>query len=144
MDIGTCRLIEFPKVVDPRGNLTYIEGLRHVPFDVKRLFYLYDVPTGESRGAHAHKTLHQVLVCLSGSFDVLVDDGIRQALIHLNRPWRGLYVPPMIWGAEMNFDAGSVCLVLASELIDESDYYRDRDDFVAAAEELRSRQVGRG
>src|SRR5512133_855331 len=103
MHVDNCRVIEFPKITDPKGDLTFIEGLRHVPFDIKRIFYLYDVPTGNSRGAHAHKTLQQVLICLAGSFDVVLDDGIRQRTVHLNRPWRGLYMPPMIWGAEANF-----------------------------------------
>jgi oxalate decarboxylase/phosphoglucose isomerase-like protein (cupin superfamily) len=134
MDIDRCRMLEFPKITDPRGNLTFIEQQRHVPFEVKRVFYLYDVPTGESRGAHAHRKLRQVIICLAGSFDVLVDDGKQKRAIHLNRPWRGLYIPPMIWAAETNFDPGSVCLVLASELYDESDYYRDYDQFVRATQ----------
>ncbi|MBV8820575.1 MAG: WxcM-like domain-containing protein [Acidobacteriaceae bacterium] len=139
MDIDRCRLIEFPKITDPRGNLTFVEGARHVPFDLKRIFYLYDVPTGESRGAHAHKTLHQVMVCLSGSFDVYIDDGRRNATRHLNRPWNGLYVPPMIWCAEINFDPGSVCLVLASDLFNEQDYYRQYDQYIAAVNLARAR-----
>lgn len=129
--------MEFPKVKDPRGNLTFIEGQRHIPFDVKRVFYLYDVPAGESRGAHAHRKLRQVLICLSGSFDVQLNDGIATKTVHLNRPWRGLYVPPMIWCAEVNFDPGSVCLVLASELYEEADYYRDYNAYVAAVTDTR-------
>ena len=139
MHVEDCRVIEFPKITDPKGNLTFIEKERHVPFEIKRIFYLYDVPTGESRGAHAHKTLQQVLICLAGSFDVVVDDGIRQMKVHLNRPWRGLYMPPLIWGAEVNFDPGSVCLVLASDLYSEADYYRDYSTYVAAAAEARAR-----
>ena len=134
MDIDRCRMLDFPKITDPRGNLTFIEQQRHVPFEVKRVFYLYDVPTGESRGAHAHRKLRQVIICLAGSFDVLVDDGKQKRAIHLNRPWQGLYIPPMIWAAETNFDPGSVCLVLASELYDASDYYRDYDQFVRATQ----------
>ena len=134
MNIDRCRMLEFPKITDPRGNLTFIEQQRHVPFEVKRVFYLYDVPTGESRGAHAHRKLRQVVICLAGSFDVLVDDGKQKRAIHLNRPWQGLYIPPMIWAAETNFDPGSVCLVLASELYDASDYYRDYDQFVRATQ----------
>jgi len=134
MDIDRCRMLDFPKITDPRGNLTFIEQQRHVPFEVKRVFYLYDVPTGESRGAHAHRKLRQVVICLAGSFDVLVDDGKQKRAIHLNRPWQGLYIPPMIWAAETNFDPGSVCLVLASELYDASDYYRDYDQFVRATQ----------
>ena len=102
----------------------------HIPFSIQRVFYLYDVPTGESRGAHAHYKLEQFIVCLSGSFDVALDDGEFQSTIHLNRPWKGLYIPPMIWAAEVNFDPGSVCLVLASDLYSEEDYIRDYKQFV--------------
>lgn len=136
MPVSDCKIIEFPKIADPRGNLTFLEGSRHVPFDIKRIFYLYDIPTGAARGAHAHKQLHQLLICLSGSFDVALDDGSEQKMVHLNRPWQGLHIPPMIWAAELNFDPGSVCLVLASMEFNESDYYRDYDDYLAA---VRSR-----
>ncbi len=132
MSINDCELIDLPKVTDPRGNLTFVESERHVPFDIKRVFYLYDVPTGNDRGAHAHKTLHQFLICLAGSFDVTLDDGVNQNIVHLNRPWKGLHIPPMIWAAEVNFDPGSICLVLASDYFNEADYYRDYDQFVAA------------
>lgn len=132
MSLHNCRLIELPKITDPRGNLTFAEENNHVPFDIKRVFYLYDVPTAADRGAHAHKQLHQFLICLSGSFDVSVDDGSRQGIFHLNRPWIGLHIPPMIWASEINFDPGSICLVLASDFYNESDYYRNYDDFVAA------------
>lgn len=130
--IADCRIIELPKIADPRGNLTFIEEKNHIPFEIKRVFYLYDVPTGEDRGSHAHRQLHQFLICLSGSFDVCIDDGIDKAIIHLNRPWKGLHIPPMIWAAEVNFDPGSVCLVITSELFDESDYYRKYDEFLLA------------
>ena len=130
MSIKECKLIQLPKITDPRGNLTFIESTRHIPFDIKRVFYIYDVPTATDRGAHAHKTLHQFLICLSGSFDVSVDDGSNQSVIHLNRPWQGLHIPPMIWASEINFDPGSICLVLASDLYDESDYYRDYSIFL--------------
>ena len=132
MLITDCKLIELPKLLDPRGKLTFIEGGRHIPFDIKRVFYLYDVPTGEDRGAHAHKKLDQFLVCLSGSFDVSIDDGVNKSLIHLNRPWQGLHIPPMIWAAEINFDPGSLCLVMASMAYDEDDYLRNYDDFLRA------------
>ena len=132
MTVLDCRLIELPKITDPRGNLTFIEGWRHVPFEIKRVFYLYDVPTGEDRGAHAHKELHQFLVCLAGSFDVSIDDGVSKKTVHLNRPWKGLHIPPMIWASEVNFDPGSVCLVLASAPYLESDYYRDYEKYLAA------------
>lgn len=128
-----CKTIALPKVNDPRGNLTYIGGKDHIPFEIKRVFYLYDIPTGESRGAHAHHNLHQFLICLSGSFDVAIDDGEFQATIHLNRPWKGLYIPPMIWAAEMNFDPGSICLVLASESYNACDYIRDYENFLSLA-----------
>lgn len=131
--VDSCVLIDLPKIADPRGNLTFIEGNQHVPFDVRRVFYLYDVPTGSDRGAHAHRSLHQFLVCLSGSFDVALDDGRDRRTVHLNRPWNGLHVPPMIWASEVNFDPGSVCLVLASDRYDEADYIRDYDAFLAAA-----------
>jgi hypothetical protein len=131
--VHDCKAITLPKIVDSRGNLTFLEANNHVPFDVRRVFYLYDIPTGESRGAHAHKKLHQFLICLAGSFDVLLDDGIEKNRVHLNRPWVGLHIPPMIWAAEVNFDPGSVCLVLASEYYEESDYFRNYDDFQRAA-----------
>jgi dTDP-4-dehydrorhamnose 3,5-epimerase-like enzyme len=131
--IADCKVIDLPRIDDPRGKLTFIEQSRHVPFDIRRVFYLYDVPTEESRGAHAHRQLHQFLVCMSGSFDVAVDDGRHQSKVHLNRPWKGLHLPPMIWAAEVNFDPGSVCLVLASELYDESDYIRDYAEYLRLA-----------
>jgi len=127
-----CKIIELPKISDPRGNLTFMEGLRHIPFEIKRIFYIYDVPTAQNRGAHAHKKLEQFLICLSGSFDVNLDDGHEKKVYHLNRPWQGLYVPPMVWGSETNFDPGSVCLVVASNVYDESDYYREYENFIKA------------
>ena len=129
--INDCKVVALPKVNDPRGNLTFIEGNNHIPFDIKRVFYLYDVPTEECRGAHAHHTLHQFLICLAGSFDVSIDDGEFQGKIHLNRPWKGLHIPPMIWAAEVNFDPGSVCLVLVSDCYQENDYIRDYDQFLS-------------
>ncbi len=129
--INACRILSLPKINDPRGNLTFVEGHAHIPFAIRRLFFIYDVPTGESRGAHAHRTLHQFLICLSGSFDVAVDDGTSQGMIHLNRPWQGLHLPPLIWAAERNFDPGTVCLVLASDVYRESDYVRDYDEYLS-------------
>ncbi len=137
MALADCKLIELPKISDPRGNLTFIEGERHLPFDIKRVFYLYDVPTGEDRGAHAHKNLHQFLICLSGSFDVALDDGFKKDTIHLNRPWKGLHIPPMIWASEVNFDPGSVCLVMASDYYYESDYIRNYSEFLLQARAKR-------
>lgn len=132
MNLSSCNIVDLPKITDPRGMLTFVENSVHIPFEIKRIFYLYDVPTGESRGAHAHKTLEQFLICLSGSFDVELDDGISKKVVHLNRPWKGLYIPPMIWAAEVNFDPGTICLCLASQLFDEADYYRYYDDFLNA------------
>ena len=132
MTVDDCEILELPKITDPRGNLSFIEGGKHVPFEIKRVFYLYDIPTGEDRGAHAHKELHQFLICLSGSFDVVLDDGNNKRSVHLNRPWKGLHIPPMIWASEVNFDPGSVCLVLTSAEYDESDYYRDYEAYLEA------------
>lgn len=129
MGIKDCRVIDLPKVHDPRGNLTFIEGSRHIPFDIKRVFYLYDVPGGEDRAAHANKTLQQLLVAAAGSFDVVVDDGRSSHRFHLNRSYYGLYVPGMIWRKLENFSSGSVCLVLASDYYDATDYHRNYDEF---------------
>jgi dTDP-4-dehydrorhamnose 3,5-epimerase-like enzyme len=131
--VSRCQIIDFPKIEDARGNLTFIEGGRHVDFGIKRVYYLYDVPGGAERGGHAHKGLHQLLIAMSGSFDVVVDDGIHRQRFHLNRSYYGLYIPPMIWREIDNFSSGSVCMVLASEYYDEADYYRDRAEFKAAA-----------
>ena len=127
--IGGCRMIDLPKVTDARGNLTFVEGGMHVPFDIRRVYYLYDVPGGAERGGHSHKQWHQLLIALSGSFDVVLDDGRSRVRQHLNRSYRGLYIPPMIWREIDNFSGGSVCLVLASEKFDEADYFRHYDDY---------------
>lgn len=132
MSIPVCKLIELPKISDPRGNLTFIEGAKHVPFEIKRIYYLYDVPGGAQRAGHAHKTLHQVLVALSGSFDIKVDNGFSQTKFHLNRSYQGLYIPAMVWRDIDNFSSGAVCLALASTYYDESEYYRDYDTFLRA------------
>lgn len=132
MDISDCKIVNLPKITDPRGNLTFIEGERHVPFDIKRIYYLYDVPGGAERGGHAHKNLHQLIIAISGSFDIVLDDGRNKKRIHLNRSYYGIYVCPMIWREMDNFSSGAVCLVLASNLYDEADYYRNYSEFIAA------------
>jgi len=128
--ITECRILELPKIGEPRGNLTFIEGGRHIPFEIKRVYYLYDVPGGAERGGHAHKGLHQLIVAMSGSFDIILDNGSEKKRFHLNRSYYGLYVCPMIWREMDNFSSGAVCLVLASNLYDEDDYYRNYDEFV--------------
>jgi hypothetical protein len=125
-------MLELPKNSDPRGNLTVIESERTVPFNIRRIFYLYDVPGGETRGGHALKSCHQLIIAASGSFDVILDDGFEKKRYHLNRAYFGLYVPPMIWRELDNFSSGSVCLVVASEHYDADDYYRDYQLFLNA------------
>ena len=137
MSINDCRIIELPKIHEPRGNLTFIEGGRHIPFDIARVYYLYDVPGGAERGGHAHKGLRQLIIAMSGSFDVILDDGAEKKRIHLNRSYQGLYVCEMIWRELDNFSSGSVCMVLASNRYDECDYYRDYDRFIAAKADRR-------
>lgn len=127
-----CRLIDLPKIADPRGNLTFIERGAHIPFAIERVYYLYDVPGGAERGGHAHKGLRQLIIAISGSFDVLLDDGREKKQFHLNRSYYGLYICPMIWRELDNFSSGSVCLVLASNRYDESDYFRDYETYLTA------------
>jgi len=129
--LGRCQIIDLPKITDPRGNLTFIEANRHVPFGIQRVYYLYDVPGGAARGGHAHKNLHQLIVAMSGSFDVLLDDGIEKRRFHLNRSYFGLYVCPMIWRELDNFSSGAVCLVLASNFYDPDDYYYDYREYLS-------------
>lgn len=133
--IEHCKLIDLPKHHDPRGNLSVIEGGVHVPFDIKRVYYLYDVPGGSSRAGHGHIELQQLFIAMSGSFDVIVDDGRARKKVQLNRSYYGLYVPGMMWREVENFSSGAVCLVLASTLYDPDDYYHDYDEFVAAAQQ---------
>jgi hypothetical protein len=132
MSLTKCKIIDLPKISDPRGNLTFIEGGRHVPFEIQRVYYLYDVPGGAERGGHAHKSLHQLIIALSGSFDVILDDGTEKKRFHLNRSYYGIYVCPMIWRELDNFSSASVCLVLASNLYDAGDYYRNYEEFLQA------------
>ena len=125
--LESCRLVDLPKISDPRGNLTFIEGGGHIPFQIQRVYYLYDVPGGAERGGHAHRDLSQLIIAMAGSFDVIIDDGISKKRYHLNRSYYGLYICPMIWRELDNFSSGSVCMVLASNRYDEADYYRDYD-----------------
>lgn len=134
MALSNCKMIQLPKIEDARGNLSFIEGGQHIPFDIKRVYYLYDVPGGSDRGSHAHKNLHQFIVAMSGSFDVVLDDGQDKKRFHLNRSYYGLYVCPMMWRYLDNFSSGAVCMVLASSHYNESDYIRDYGQFVAAVQ----------
>ena len=127
--VDDVELLHLPRIADPRGQLTVVEGGRQVPFDIARVFYLYDVPGGESRAGHANKTLQELIVAASGSFDVVVDDGRRIKRWSLNRSYFGLYLPGMLWRQLDNFSSGSVCLVLASDNYDENDYYRSYDEY---------------
>ncbi len=128
--VSDCIVVEFSKHHAPQGNLSVVENGIDVPFDIKRVYYLYDVPGGESRGAHAHKELYQLLVAVSGSFSVTLDDGIEKRTFLLNRPYQGLLIVPGIWRTLDDFSSGSVCLCLASEKYDKEDYIRDYDEFL--------------
>jgi dTDP-4-dehydrorhamnose 3,5-epimerase-like enzyme len=129
---GQCFMIEFPAHADKRGRVTFIESQRHVPFAIERIFYLYDVPAGESRGTHAHKVLEQVMIAIAGSFEIKITDGRRQEKFVLDRPGAGLYIGPMLWQEVTNFSQGAVCLVLASKAYDEEEYFRDFKSFLLA------------
>jgi hypothetical protein len=130
--VHDCAIIELPRFLDPRGNLTFIEGERHLPYPIKRVFYLYDVPGGAVRAGHALKTCYQFCIAMSGSCDFVLDDGHEKKRVHLNRSYYGLMIPPLIWREIDNFSSGSVCLVLASENYNAADYFRDYDEFLAA------------
>ena len=125
-----CSLIELPCIKNRTGNITAIENNEEIPFNINRIFYLYDIPGGESRGAHAHKECHQFLIATSGSFEVQLDDGKVKKTVMLNQPFRGLHIPPGIWASEVNFSSGAICLVMASHTYDESDYIRDYHDYL--------------
>lgn len=129
--IDKCKIINLPRINDPRGNLTFIESERHIPFDIRRVYYLYDVPGGSERGGHAHRTLHQFIVAMAGSYDIHLDDGNKKKTIHMARSYYGLYICPMIWRDIDNFSSGAVCMVLASDYYDEMDYYREYDQFIS-------------
>ncbi len=125
-----CSIIQLTKIQFPSGNLTSLQGEKDIPFKISRLFYLYDIPGGEDRGAHAHKECHQLLIAASGAFDVMLDDGKTKRIVTLNRPYIGLHIPPGIWASEMGFSSGSICLVLASHKYDEQDYIREYNNFI--------------
>jgi hypothetical protein len=135
---GTPKIIELPRINDPRGNLSFMEGGKHLPFEIQRVFYLYDVPGGAWRAGHALKTCDQFLVAMSGSFDVIIDDGTARSRHHLNRSYFGLYLPPLIWRELDNFSSGSVCLVLASERYNEKGYLRNYEEFKQAVNQPRT------
>ena len=137
--IDDCKIIDLPMIKNPKGNLTFIEAGRQIPFDIRRVYYLYDIPGGEERGGHAHRALHQLIVAMSGSFDIRLDDGRAKKTVHMNRSYYGLYICPMIWREIDNFSSGAVCMALASEFYDEADYYRDYDQFIR---DVRKRMKG--
>lgn len=128
--IYNCSILQLPKIHNRAGNITALENNIHLPFDVKRVYYLYDVPAGEERGGHAHRELQQIVVAASGAFDVLLNDGTNKKIVHLDRPFIGLHIVPGIWRELLNFSSGAVCLVLASHKYDEKDYIRDYRDFL--------------
>jgi hypothetical protein len=135
MGLQDCRIIDLPRISDTRGNLTFIESDRHVPFNIKRVYYLYDVPGGAERGGHAHIKLEEFIIAMSGSFDVVLDDGFDRRNFHLNRSYFGIYIPRLIWRELNNFSSGSVCMVLASECFDEADYFRDYDMYLGVVKQ---------
>jgi hypothetical protein len=128
-DIHNCNVVELTKIHNPAGNITIVQNGIHQPFDVKRVYYLYDVPGGAERGGHAHKSLYQLIVAASGSFDVILDDGTNKKIVELNRPYYGLLVIPGIWREIVNFSSGAICLVLASSKYEKGDYIRDYKEF---------------
>ena len=130
--VDDCKIIELPKIHDHRGNISFIEGGKHIPFDIRRVYYLYDVPGGAKRGGHAHKELHQLIISITGSFDIVINDGISKKRIKLSHSHYGLYLPPMIWRELNKFTSGSICLVIVSEKYDKKDYIRNYDEFLNA------------
>lgn len=128
--IYNCSILQLPKIHNRAGNITTLENNIHLPFDVKRVYYLYDVPAGEERGGHAHRELQQIIVAASGAFDVLLNDGTNKKIVHLDRPFIGLHIVPGIWRELLNFSSGAICLVLASHKYDEKDYIRDYSNFL--------------
>jgi glyoxylate utilization-related uncharacterized protein len=138
MSLPNCQIIELPKITDSRGNLTFVESSRQIPFDIKRIYYLYDVPGGESRAGHALKTCEQFLIAVSGSFDVTVTDAYERKTFQLNRSYYGLYIPPMMWREIDNFSSGAVCLAIVSTLYSPDDYFREYHEFESHVAHLRS------
>lgn len=138
--MADVKLVVLPRIHDPRGNLTFIEGNQHIPFSIQRVYYLYDVPGGATRGGHAHKELQQLIIAASGSFDVILDDGSERRKYTLNRPNMGLYLPQLVWRELENFSSGSVCLVMASLPYSEDDYYREFQDFKNAAQSQQNKR----
>ncbi len=136
MNLDKCQIFNLPRINDPRGNLTFVESNRHIPFAIQRVYYLYDVPSGSVRGGHAHKALHQLIIAMSGSFDIHLDDGCSKKTVHMNRSYHGLYVCPMIWREIDNFSSGAVCMALVSEYYDALDYYRDYNQFVSDVQRM--------
>lgn len=134
--LGGCQILNLPKITDSRGNLTFIEAGTHVPFEIRRVFYLYDVPGGADRAGHALRRCHQFLIAMSGSFSVAISNGKQRHRIQLNRSYYGLHILPMVWREIDNFSSGSVCLALASERYDAEDYYRDYNEYLKAMSEL--------
>lgn len=130
MDDSKARIIDLPKIIDPRGNLTVAEQMLNVPFDIKRVYWVYDIPAGENRGGHAHKQCRELIIAASGSFTVTVDDGRGRRTFLMNHPYQGLLVETDVWRTLDDFSSGAVCLVIASELFEEEDYIRDYDDYL--------------
>jgi dTDP-4-dehydrorhamnose 3,5-epimerase-like enzyme len=141
--LESCRLIDLPKITDRRGNLTFLEGSRHIPFPIRRVYYLYDVPGGAARGGHAHRRLHQLAIAVSGSFEMLLDNGREQTTVRLDRAHTGLIIVPWVWRELLNFSSGAVCLVLASRPYEEEDYIRNRAEFRALVEAAAAPRRGR-
>ena len=135
MGLADCRIIHLPKISMLAGNITPIEGGEHLPFDIARVYYLYDIPGGETRGGHAHKRLEQLMIAAMGSFDVILDDGERRQTVHLDRAYFGLYIPRLVWRELVNFSSGAICLVFASLPYEEGEYIRDYDEFLACGRE---------
>lgn len=136
MKQGKARIIDLPKIVDPRGNLTVAEQMKNVPFDIARVYWTYDVPSGERRGGHAHRTCEEIVIAVSGSFDVEVYDGKERQTFHLNHPYQGLYIGTGVWRTLEDFSSGAVCLVLASELFDEDEYIYDYEEFLRSTKDV--------